>query len=74
MFYLNIASLVGFLDPKCYFLQTTELGLETTSIESKMAFVIFLSIIFDMFGVCEILATFPIGFGIGFSPLAHLTP
>ena len=51
-----------------------ELELETTSIGSKMAFAIFLSIIFDMFGVCEILATFPIGFGVGFSPLAHLTP
>lgn len=47
-----------------------ELKLETTSIGSKMAFAIFLSIIFDMFGVCEILATFSIGFGFGFNPLA----
>ena len=72
MFDLNIASLFGFWGPKCYFLQMAELELETTSIGSKMAFAIFLSIIFDMFGVCEILATFSIGFGFGFSPLTQL--
>ena len=58
MFYLNIASLVGFLGPKTYFLQTAELELETTSIGSKMAFAIFLSINFDVFGVTGILPLF----------------
>ena len=51
MIYLSIASLVGFWGPKCYFLQTAELELETTSVEFKASFAIFLSIIFDMFGV-----------------------
>ena len=71
MFNLNITPLVGFLGPKSYFLQMAELELETTSIGSKMAFAIFLSIIFDMFGVCEILTLFLLGFGFGFSLLVN---
>ena len=69
MFYLNIASLVGFLGSKSYFLQMAELELETTSIGSKMAFAIFLSIIFDMFGVCEILPLFLFGFWVWAQPI-----
>ena len=42
-----------------------ELELETTSIGSKMAFAIFLSIIFDMFGVCEFWLLFLLGLGLG---------
>ena len=72
MFCLNIVSLVG-LGPKCYFLQTSELELETTSIGSKMEFAIFLSISFDMFGVCEILTLFLLGLEFGFSPNLLLT-
>ena len=51
-----------------------KLGLETTFIEFKMTFAIFLSVNFDMFGVSRILLLFLLGFEFGFSPLANLIP